>query len=773
MTGIERRLAQTRQRLEAKKEARRRRRHLKESGDYLGVQGINPLTGRLDVITPTSSDRSSTSHENQQRLHDLRSALEDARHTYRQARAEGEKEAKRILESETHKLRRLEKDKQGLRNLSQRVRWRRQTKQWSSAQEPELSPIAQSRVGSTLGSRKSSKYHSLKYPSYSIPKTPHAVGRKLVEMSSPEEPTTTPAHKKQPREARIEASSSTATVIRTPHRQSTADATSSAWELYANGISFTDPESLMSRDGQGEPKTASSAGHGDGFRSAVPRRSQSGPPDGVVFSPDDAARPPTRTGGQSLKEELAAPSFLDIQLKTLPEPGGRKAKNRLPLPGDERTAEAGRPRYRAPQAVPGLANENTNPSTGQDRGSAARYPAIRHADKAWRAEAMHVDHLSGDAAQKAGTRSSLRKLISPLGNLRIKRADGRRAHPGAREEAPRPGSQEIKPWREATTRAEGAITGENPAAPTDRPTLEECRLWQADEDTDDEWLEKALRDIAEMGNQILLEESASTHITTITGLEPAEAEGCVAFGKSATEYLAELGGGGAGRSNRYYVHGTPGRHGRADGGLGCAGREAAQHITHINVYAAEGNVLRRPAAGLSRGGSETSEVQKSGERRSVKRQMPGAFPGLSDDEDDGAPARGLGGGAGRTSGGETERTGERGAQQPDKGAARESVEGQRGDAEQARARPMPGAFPAEVDGEGSPATASRDGAWGVLSTGKPAARLLSLYLATIGPVFNSRSEYWTRNARQESTVADVAAMALAMPAAMLGAAALV
>lgn len=53
---IERRLAQTRQAIEARKEARRQRRDLKESGDYLGVQGINPATGQLDMITPNGSE---------------------------------------------------------------------------------------------------------------------------------------------------------------------------------------------------------------------------------------------------------------------------------------------------------------------------------------------------------------------------------------------------------------------------------------------------------------------------------------------------------------------------------------------------------------------------------------------------------------------------------------------------------------------------------------------------------------------------------------------
>ncbi|PHH82230.1 hypothetical protein CDD82_6649 [Ophiocordyceps australis] len=162
-TTIERRLAQTRQLIEARKEARQQRRNLKESGDYLGVQGINPETGQLDVMTPTDSSperrSSSTSHERRQKLQVLRKALRDARHTYKQAKQHGEHVANKIeLESETHKLRRLDQGKQRRNQASQRVRWRRQTKQWSSAQEPGLSPIVQSRVAS------SELFPSLSYP---------------------------------------------------------------------------------------------------------------------------------------------------------------------------------------------------------------------------------------------------------------------------------------------------------------------------------------------------------------------------------------------------------------------------------------------------------------------------------------------------------------------------------------------------------------------------------------------------------------------------------
>ena len=43
------------------KDLRRQRRGLKESGDYLGVQGVNPETGKLDVVTPTTATTASNS----------------------------------------------------------------------------------------------------------------------------------------------------------------------------------------------------------------------------------------------------------------------------------------------------------------------------------------------------------------------------------------------------------------------------------------------------------------------------------------------------------------------------------------------------------------------------------------------------------------------------------------------------------------------------------------------------------------------------------------
>lgn len=65
------------------RERRRRRRSLKESGDYLGVQGINPRTGEMDVVTPSTSTTSSPFVSLTRAVQDKRLAYENARKALR------------------------------------------------------------------------------------------------------------------------------------------------------------------------------------------------------------------------------------------------------------------------------------------------------------------------------------------------------------------------------------------------------------------------------------------------------------------------------------------------------------------------------------------------------------------------------------------------------------------------------------------------------------------------------------------------------------------
>ncbi|KUI53770.1 hypothetical protein VP1G_01286 [Cytospora mali] len=124
--------SRTRQLYLERREKRRLRRSLKESSDFLGVQGVNPATGELDVLTPSSSSAGGFSS--------LAKAVQDRRDSYERAR--------RQLEAE--KMRKWERDKQAIRaEHRNNVKWKKKRSGWSSAIEPNLSPIAQSSAGTT------------------------------------------------------------------------------------------------------------------------------------------------------------------------------------------------------------------------------------------------------------------------------------------------------------------------------------------------------------------------------------------------------------------------------------------------------------------------------------------------------------------------------------------------------------------------------------------------------------------------------------------------
>ncbi|KFH47109.1 hypothetical protein ACRE_019690 [Hapsidospora chrysogenum ATCC 11550] len=150
-----RRLVETCRAMEAKRELRRQRRNLKESGDYLGVQGFNPHKGQLDSITPSSSDSTSASEETEQKLNALNEQLRDVTNSSNRVRIRSERKAKRRpSKTEQEKLSAGRMEKNATSHQKQDVTWRRNTIQWSSAQEPCLSPIAQSqRSGTPVSAR--------------------------------------------------------------------------------------------------------------------------------------------------------------------------------------------------------------------------------------------------------------------------------------------------------------------------------------------------------------------------------------------------------------------------------------------------------------------------------------------------------------------------------------------------------------------------------------------------------------------------------------------
>ncbi|KAH6895315.1 hypothetical protein B0T10DRAFT_545018 [Thelonectria olida] len=215
--------------LQGKREARKERRSLKESGDYLGVQGFNPSTGVPDVMTPSDSDHSATGQEVEEKLDALKQLSKDASSPSSKKRID--KEIRKVLlEKEGDKFARREEAKAALQRAHSNIRWRKHSKQWSSAQVPDLSPIAQSQTSNTPPLRRESRLVS----------AGHREGE-LIDLSLPESEqkemqTLGPvALHMEPYQA---ASGSSGTVVQTPIKQSRAGPSPSAVELFENGISF-------------------------------------------------------------------------------------------------------------------------------------------------------------------------------------------------------------------------------------------------------------------------------------------------------------------------------------------------------------------------------------------------------------------------------------------------------------------------------------------------------------------------------------------------------
>ncbi|KAF5025059.1 hypothetical protein F66182_2861 [Fusarium sp. NRRL 66182] len=235
----------------AKKKAREERESLRESGDYLGVQGINPQTGVIDVTS--DSGESTLSERTDRLLKQLKARIANAPSAAE--RKEVENEIIKIhLDHEVAKLRHRERAEKQLATAAT-GKWRRGTHQWSSVQEPFLSPIAQSQRSASLFSSQCSPYSKLYLLltwSYNVGRQSHPNGemleqQELIDLSPPAEH----LNPKQPSGTALsretgsrEASHSSDTVVKTPHRRSLANLSPGALELFENDISFHDPSEL-------------------------------------------------------------------------------------------------------------------------------------------------------------------------------------------------------------------------------------------------------------------------------------------------------------------------------------------------------------------------------------------------------------------------------------------------------------------------------------------------------------------------------------------------
>ena len=143
-------ITKTQQMYEDKKARRQQRRSLRESGDFLGVQGANPRTGYWDVSSGTSSSEPSQMSEETKKLNEEARDIEEKKRKYEEAQAKHQAELSRVQSLRDNKKKEKEKRKKMELKMKERRhgKWKLSEHGWSSVAEPELSPIVQSVVGS-------------------------------------------------------------------------------------------------------------------------------------------------------------------------------------------------------------------------------------------------------------------------------------------------------------------------------------------------------------------------------------------------------------------------------------------------------------------------------------------------------------------------------------------------------------------------------------------------------------------------------------------------
>ena len=152
----EKEITKTQQIFDEKRFRREQRRSLRESGDFLGVQGANPRTGYWDISDATiSSEPSQMSEKTKLRLNQQAVELAEQKKKYEEARKTHQEE---LVKVQTMKeLKRKEKEEQKKTELKLRQgrhgKWKLSENGWSSVVEPELSPIQQSVAGSPVAGK--------------------------------------------------------------------------------------------------------------------------------------------------------------------------------------------------------------------------------------------------------------------------------------------------------------------------------------------------------------------------------------------------------------------------------------------------------------------------------------------------------------------------------------------------------------------------------------------------------------------------------------------
>jgi hypothetical protein len=138
---------------EDKKFQRDQRRYLRDSGDFLGVQGANPRTGYWDISDTTSStEQSQMSEQTKLKLDQQVRELAKQKKKYEEAQKSHRAELMRLEALKELKKKEKEEQKKIESKMRQRRtgKWRATETGWSSVFEPELSPIPQSEPGTPV-----------------------------------------------------------------------------------------------------------------------------------------------------------------------------------------------------------------------------------------------------------------------------------------------------------------------------------------------------------------------------------------------------------------------------------------------------------------------------------------------------------------------------------------------------------------------------------------------------------------------------------------------
>jgi hypothetical protein len=146
--------SKSRRLFDKKKSHREQRKSLRESGDFLGVQGANPRTGMWDLSdnTTSSSAPSQVSGETRRKLEQHAKELKASKFKYEEAKLKQRMEIQRVQTlKELKRKEKVERKKSESKSKQKRRgKWKAGDNGWSSAAEPGLSPILQSVAGTPI-----------------------------------------------------------------------------------------------------------------------------------------------------------------------------------------------------------------------------------------------------------------------------------------------------------------------------------------------------------------------------------------------------------------------------------------------------------------------------------------------------------------------------------------------------------------------------------------------------------------------------------------------